>query len=89
MIMAHGRLWAVGNALSLKQREGSGYRLNLSASPSIAPMLASAIVRRLATAQIPESDAGSVTAVIPFSSVGQLPALLQWIEQYVQQDGEK
>jgi len=84
MIMAHGRMWAVGNALSLKQREGSGYRISMSATPSTAPLIAAALQHRLRAAKVAEQDAGNVSFAVPFSSVNDLPGLLEWIETHLQ-----
>ncbi|EFN57675.1 hypothetical protein CHLNCDRAFT_57211 [Chlorella variabilis] len=91
-IMARGRVRAIGSALRLKQRFGSGYQLSVSVLParSFANVDAAAVatnaaaVKRLFQAELGVDAADEtrayITFLVPKSKEGALPAFLQALE---------
>ena len=82
-IMAGGRLHALGTPLRLKNRYGTGYRLNIVLSRNSdadANEIVAGLTAITPAATIAMRDASSLAIVVPFSALSFMPAILDYVD---------
>ncbi|KAG0229733.1 ATP-binding cassette sub- A member 1 [Actinomortierella wolfii] len=79
-IMAHGRLRAIGNGVHLKNKFGSGYRVNLVTEPATTDKVKSVIERMIPGAELTDDSAGALIYQLPAEATPMIPSLVRWLE---------
>ncbi|KAI8611892.1 hypothetical protein BC830DRAFT_1068307 [Chytriomyces sp. MP71] len=78
-IMAHGKMCAMGDSISLKNKYGAGYRISvITSDPDTMKERVSASVPN---AILEDDSAGALIYQFPLSSTGYIPAFMEWLEQ--------
>ena len=80
-IMGSGKLQCIGTSLHLKNTFGSGYRLQLYAPVlRYARQLAAEIPKNIPESKLLRFDAGSMTFMVPYNRVDNLPVVMNLLE---------
>ncbi|KAG0269989.1 ATP-binding cassette sub- A member 1 [Actinomortierella ambigua] len=79
-IMAHGRLRAIGNGVHLKNKFGSGYRVNLVTEPAKSDKVKSVIEKMIPGAELADDSAGALIYQLPSEATPMIPSLVRWLE---------
>jgi ABC-type multidrug transport system ATPase subunit len=77
-IMAHGRLKAIGNSISLKNKYGAGYRISIITN-SVDVMKAK-VTSMVPGAVLEDDSAGALIYQFPLSSTPSIPNFVKWLE---------
>ncbi|KAJ3196135.1 ATP-binding cassette sub- A member 1 [Irineochytrium annulatum] len=78
-IMAHGRLRAIGNSISLKAKFGAGYRISIIASDPDA--VKAQVAKMVAKAKLEDDSAGALIYQFPLASTPSIPSFVKWLEE--------
>ena len=79
-IMAHGRLHAIGNAVSLKDVYGAGYRISIITPPTHIAHVKRAVKTLVPGAKLEDDSAGALMFEFAGDSVGRIPDLIRVLE---------
>ncbi|KAJ3333019.1 hypothetical protein HDU76_012103 [Blyttiomyces sp. JEL0837] len=78
-IMAHGRLRAIGNSISLKNKYRAGYRISvITDNPNEMKRHVSA---QVPNARLEDDSAGALIYQFPISSTYAIPGFVKWLEE--------
>ena len=72
-IMAHGRLRAIGNSISLKNKYGAGYRISIVTDPTRVSETKSVVSSRVPGVILEDDSAGALIYQFPISSTSAIP----------------
>ncbi|KAJ3314632.1 ATP-binding cassette sub- A member 1 [Blyttiomyces sp. JEL0837] len=78
-IMAHGRLRAIGNSISLKNKYGAGYRI--SVITDFPNEMKGQVNARVPNAKLEDDSAGALIYQFPISSTHAIPGFVKWLEE--------
>lgn len=78
--MAHGRLGAIGNGMSLKNKFGAGYRISIVADPTRIQEAKEIIQRQVPEAHLEDDSAGALLYQLPLTSYAAIPAFVKYLE---------
>ncbi|KAK6097421.1 hypothetical protein MT418_003039 [Batrachochytrium dendrobatidis] len=79
-IMAHGRLRAIGDSVSLKNKFGAGYRISIVTNPSMIEEVKAEVYRYVPGATLEDDSAGALIYQFPVSSTNRIPALVRHLD---------
>ena len=88
-IMAHGAVRAIGNSITLKEKFGAGYRINLIIEEGMGKMVKENVLKRVPGVVVEDESAGSLIFQFPNSSKNSIPDFVEWIENEKSTNGIK
>nr|KAJ3422464.1 ATP-binding cassette sub- A member 1 [Polyrhizophydium stewartii] len=81
-IMAHGRLRAIGNSVTLKNKFGAGYRISIVTDPARSDEVRAIVYTQVPGATLEDDSAGSLIYQFPVSSTPLIPAFVRNLNNY-------
>ncbi|KAI8927014.1 hypothetical protein BC831DRAFT_399199 [Entophlyctis helioformis] len=78
-IMAHGRLRAIGNSVTLKSKFGAGYRISIITDPVRADDAKAAVYAQVPAATLEDDSAGALIYQFPVSSTPLIPGFVKYL----------
>ncbi|KAJ3054920.1 ATP-binding cassette sub- A member 1 [Rhizophlyctis rosea] len=79
-IMAHGRLRAIGNSITLKNKYGAGYRISIVTDPARVAETKAVVASRVAGAVLEDDSAGALIYQFPGSSTTAIPDFVKYLD---------
>ncbi|KAH6578232.1 hypothetical protein BASA61_004022 [Batrachochytrium salamandrivorans] len=79
-IMVHGRLRAIGNAITLKNKFGAGYRISITTNPAMIDEVKAEVYRYVPGATLEDDSAGALIYQFPVSSTPRIPAFVRHLD---------
>lgn len=79
-VMAHGRLWGLGNSVQLKNRYGSGYRISLNTLSVNSEKTKENLQRLFSDLILEDESAGSMIYRLPAEHLSLIPKIVQFLE---------
>ena len=81
-IMAVSKVSAVGTPIHLKNKFGAGYRLSVVCDDANAQAVKDDLVGRVPGLKVEDDSAGALMFTIPKGSMGEVPALIRYLESH-------
>ncbi|KAJ3258613.1 ATP-binding cassette sub- A member 1 [Chytriomyces hyalinus] len=78
-IMAHGKLCAMGDSISLKNKYGAGYRISIITSNP--DEMKNRVAEAVPDAILEDDSAGALIYQFPLSSTSYIPPFMEWLEE--------
>ncbi|KAJ3381664.1 ATP-binding cassette sub- A member 1 [Lobulomyces angularis] len=79
-IMAHGSVKAIGNSITLKEKFGAGYRMNLITEPSLSDKIKEEVIKRVPGIVVEDESAGALIFQLPNKFKSHIPSFVDWLE---------
>ncbi|KAJ3034928.1 ATP-binding cassette sub- A member 1 [Rhizophlyctis rosea] len=79
-IMAHGRLRAIGNSISLKNKYGAGYRISIVTDPARVNETKGVVSSRVPGVVLEDDSAGALIYQFPISSTNAIPEFVKYLD---------
>ncbi|KAJ1541238.1 hypothetical protein HK096_010352, partial [Nowakowskiella sp. JEL0078] len=79
-IMAHGRLRALGNSITLKNKFGAGYRVSIITDPSRMEETKSTVQTYIPEAELEDDSAGALIFKMPQNLTSEIPGFVKFLE---------
>ncbi|KAJ3299116.1 ATP-binding cassette sub- A member 1 [Borealophlyctis nickersoniae] len=79
-IMAHGRLRAIGNSISLKNKYGAGYRISIVTDPDRLDATKQVVASRVPNAVLEDDSAGALIYQFPITSTHAIPGFVKYLD---------
>lgn len=80
-IMAHGRLRAIGNSISLKNKFGAGYRISVVCTPENTSKVSEMIQSKMPEAILEDASAGAIIYQFPLINASKIPEFVKFLEE--------
>jgi hypothetical protein len=78
--MAHGAIRAIGNSITLKNKYGAGYRINIITEEAKSEAIKAEVMERVPGAVLEDESAGALIFQFPNESKGGIPEFVEWCE---------
>jgi hypothetical protein len=78
--MAHGSIRAIGNSITLKNKYGAGYRINIITDEAKSADIKSEVMTRVPNAVLEDESAGALIFQFPNESKPAIPDFVEWLE---------
>eukprot|EP00842_Homolaphlyctis_polyrhiza_P002456 jgi/Hompol1/3210/HPOL_001591-RA len=79
-IMAHGRLRAIGNSVTLKSKFGEGYRISIVTDPARNEEAKALVMNKMPNATLEDDSAGSLIYQFPVAATPLIPEFVRQLE---------
>ncbi|KAI8919679.1 P-loop containing nucleoside triphosphate hydrolase protein [Entophlyctis helioformis] len=80
-VMSNGRLRAINNSITLKNKFGTGYRISVVTDQTESPKVKEIIKTMIPGANLEDDSAGALIYQFPSSSTSSIPEFVKWLEQ--------
>ncbi|KAH9275976.1 ABC transporter A family member 9 [Batrachochytrium salamandrivorans] len=80
-IMVHGRLRAIGNAITLKNKFGAGYRISITTNPAMIDEVKAEVYRYVPGATLEDDSAGALIINSPYRQRQGFPRFQTTLEE--------
>ncbi len=79
-IMVHGRLRAIGNSISLKNKYGAGYRISIVTDPARIADTKKVVEKQVPGSKLEDDSAGALIYQIPLESTQYIPPFVKYLD---------
>jgi ABC-type multidrug transport system ATPase subunit len=79
-VMAHGAIRAIGNSITLKNKYGAGYRINIITDETKSEAIKTQVMERVPNAVLEDESAGALIFQFPNESKSAIPDFVEWLE---------
>ncbi len=79
-IMAHGKLRAIGNSITLKRKFGAGYRVSVYTDPATVAAAKKRLQDLMPTANLEDDSAGALIYQLPMGDTGLIPKVVKYLD---------
>ncbi|KAJ2990990.1 hypothetical protein HDV02_004020, partial [Globomyces sp. JEL0801] len=79
-VMSKGRLRALNNSITLKNKFGTGYRVSVVTEQSGAQQVKDIVTKMIPNSILEDDAAGALIYQFPSSSISSIPKFVDWLE---------
>ena len=78
--MAHGKMRALGNSITLKRKFGAGYRVSVYTDPSLMEVAKEKLKTLMPNANLEDDSAGALIYQLPMADTALIPAVVKYFD---------